>query len=410
MLFCIATLLPVAYSGKNETMNYSNCAKKSSSLTFWLGILAVVALTACNREQPRSYSISKENPAASDPNTMSSPGMGGALPAGHPDMGGAMRPSLTWKTPANWTELPPTDIRVGSFEIKAADGKQALMTIIPLVGMAGGDFANVNLWRQQAGLAAITEDEFQKTAQHLEVGGQPADLYEQIGKDAPEARGILGVIQHREGTSWFFKMAGDPGLVTDQKATFVEFLKSVKFEATQIAAMPAGQPAVGGATMPAGHPDIAMTPAPATGPISHAGQPTWQVPAGWQEVPGGQMLVAKFTIAGEAGAQAAVNVSLSGGGLEMNLNRWRQQVGLGELSGDALLKSTSSIDVTGGKATFVEMTGTDAKAGKAAQLVGVMVQQPGQSGQAWFYKLMGDPKIVQAQKDAFTKFVQGVKY
>jgi hypothetical protein len=39
--------------------------------------------------------------------------------------------------------------------------------------------------------------------------------------------------------------------------------------------------------------------------------------------------------------------------------------------------------------------------------VGVLVPQ---NGQTWFYKLMGDAKVVESQKDAFTKFVQGVKY
>jgi hypothetical protein len=39
--------------------------------------------------------------------------------------------------------------------------------------------------------------------------------------------------------------------------------------------------------------------------------------------------------------------------------------------------------------------------------VGVIVPQ---SGQTWFYKLMGDAKVVESQKDAFTKFVQTVKY
>ena len=42
------------------------------------------------------------------------------------------------------------------------------------------------------------------------------------------------------------------------------------------------------------------------------------MPSGWKEVAGGQFLVAKFMIAGDGGAQAAVNVSTSagdGGGL-----------------------------------------------------------------------------------------------
>jgi hypothetical protein len=40
-------------------------------------------------------------------------------------------------------------------------------------------------------------------------------------------------------------------------------------------------------------------------------------------------------------------------------------------------------------------------------LVGVIVSQ---ADRTWFYKLMGDAKVVESQKDAFTQFVQGVKY
>jgi len=33
-----------------------------------------------------------------------------------------------------------------------------------------------------------------------------------------------------------------------------------------------------------------------------------------------------------------------------------------------------------------------------------------QSGQSWFYKMMGDPSIVASQRDAFLHFVEGVNY
>jgi hypothetical protein len=83
------------------------------------------------------------------------------------------------------------------------------------------------------------------------------------------------------------------------------------------------------------------------------------------------------------------------------------QLGLPAASEADLPKFSKTVEVAGGKATFVEMSGTDARSGQPAQLVGAMVPQ---SGQTWFYKLMGDTKLVEAQKDAFTKFVQTVKY
>ncbi|HSY43717.1 MAG TPA: hypothetical protein VK811_07380, partial [Candidatus Acidoferrum sp.] len=143
-----------------------------------------------------------------------------------------------------------------------------------------------------------------------------------------------------------------------------------------------------------------------TGPISHDGQPNWEVPAGWQEVNGGSFLVAKFALTGDGGTAADVNVSSSagdGGGLAPNVNRWRGQLGL-PLEDEI---STVTFTVPDGQAQMVEFSGTNAESGKPAEIVGVMVTQPDRT---WFYKLMGDPNLVAGQKAAFTTFVKDTKY
>jgi hypothetical protein len=274
--------------------------------------------------------------------------------------------------------------------------------VIPLPGMAGNDSANVNRWRGQVGLSAVTADELQKTAENIEAGGQPAQLYDVVGTNpaSGEKTRILGVIQHRDDNAWFFKMTGDGDLVEQQKPAFIEFLKSLKFSgATEQAQAPT--------TMPPGHPAIGdMGAAAPSGPVSHEGQPDWQVPSGWKEVSGGQFLVAKFILAGDGGAQAAVNVSSSvgdGGGLLANVNRWRGQLGLPA----ATDISTTPVAVAGGKGQRVDIDGTNAQTGKPAKLIGIMVTQ---ADRTWFYKLMGDANVVGSQKDAFVKFVQSVKY
>jgi hypothetical protein len=356
--------------------------------------LAVLAFVAgCGRDDVKVYRVAKEKPSTPSPATM---------PAGHPDITGAGGPQLKWKTPEGWNEVPPGEMRVASFSVKGKEGKQADVSVIPLPGAAGGDAANVNRWRGQLGLAPVTPEELQKAAQKVEVGGQPAELHDVVGKNPgnSEPTRILGVIQHRDDMAWFFKMTGDDQLVAAQKPAFVEFLKSLQFVA-----------AAAQTDLPPSHPPIdGSAAAPAAAAISSEGKPNWQVPSGWQEVPGGQFLIAKFNIAGDGAAQAAVNVSMSagdGGGLAANVNRWRKQLGLGDLSDDELAKAAKTVETAGGKATFVEMSGTDARSGRPAQLVGAMVTQ---SAQTWFYKLMGDAKVVEAQKDAFAKFVETVKY
>jgi hypothetical protein len=395
----------------------TNCATdKSGNKAGWLSLLVIPLLllaAGCQRDEVKVYRVVKgqDQPQQQAAPALPADSPNSALPPGHPDISSApemaaplasesAQSPLTWKTPGGWTEVPPSEMRLASFKVSGANGKQADVSIVPLPGMAGTDPANVNRWRGQVGLSDVSSDELQKSAETVEAGGQPAQLYDIAGATSR----ILGVIQHRDGTAWFYKMTGDADLVEQQKPVFVEFLKSLKFQAPLVSGNAVEMPA----TLPPGHPAVGdmTTPAPASVAISHEGQPNWQVPAGWQEVPAGQFLVAKFNITGDGGATAAVNVSMSagdGGGLAANVNRWRGQLGLPPIS--EIL--TTPLDVTGGKAQLVDMNGTNPQTSQPAQLVAVIVSQ---AGQTWFYKLMGDAKVVAAQRAAFTQFVQSAKY
>jgi len=268
-----------------------------------------------------------------------------------------------------------------------------------LPGGAGGDAANVNRWRGQVGLPAASADELQKMGETIQVGDQPATLYDIAGSD--NAKRILGVIQDRRGATWFFKMTGDAALVEQQKPEFTGFLKSVTFStATPADALPPGHPSIGG-----GDQSAPMMPAE----TARANKPPWAVPAGWQEVPAAQFLLAEYSMAGANGAKAEVNVaqlSGNGGGVLPNVNRWRGQIGLDPVDEVGLLKVTTTMPVGGGQATFVDMTGKD-MSGATVRLVAAIVPM---GDQTWFFKLMGDEKVVADQKDVFTKFVQTAKY
>jgi hypothetical protein len=374
-----------------------------------LPVLMLLLLVAgCHRDEVKTYRVAKDqeqSPPQSAP-AMPTDSPNPTLPPGHPDISSASaRPQLTWQTPEGWTEVPPGEMRVASFKIQGHNGKQADVSVIPLPGLAGSDEANVNRWRGQVGLPPVSPDALKNSAENVEAGGQPAQLYDIAGQNPAngEPQRILGVIQRRDDMAWFFKMTGDTDLAEQQKPAFVAFLKAVKFTTVPAQAeLPSSHPPIG---------DMGLgAPATAAGPISSEGKPNWQVPAGWQEVSGGQFLVAKFNITGAEGATAVVNVSSSpgeGGGLAGNINRWRGQLGLGQLSDDDVNQLVTTIDVQGGKASLVDLSGTDARTGQPTRLVGVIVPQ---SSQTWFYKLMGDAKVAESQKDAFTKFVQTVKY
>jgi hypothetical protein len=299
-------------------------------------------------------------------------------------------------------------MRVASFRVNGKDGKQADVGVVPLPGLMGRDLENVNRWRSSVGLGAVREEDLSKLAQPVEVAGQPGQLYEQAGENpgSGEKTRILAAVSRQNNVAWFFKIAGDDELVAQQKPAFIEFLKSISFNSagTQ-GSLPASHPPVGSASMPLTSADAAAP----TGAGSE-GKPAWEVPAGWQEVAAGQFLVAKFMVVGPDNGQAAVNVSMSqgdGGGLAGNVNRWRGQLGLSPLAGAELNKEVTAVDTSAGKASLVDFSGKDARTGQNARLIGAIVPQ---GGRTWFYKLMGNEQVVQAQKDAFTKFIQTAKY
>jgi hypothetical protein len=364
--------------------------------------LVSMAAAGCGRDHIKVYKADASDtvvtpPPAAIPATMPAT-MSDGLVA--PDNSGL--PQLKYTLPAGWKEKPLTQMRVASFNVSAG-GTTADVSVIPLGGLAGGDLANVNRWRGQVGLPPLADNDLQKLAENVTVAGRLAGLYDVAGT-APgsgNTERILGVISHRDDTAWFFKMTGDAGLVEKQKPAFIAFLKSVEFgklaapTTLDMSQLPPSHPAIPGMTMP----DQAQ---------SSANLPAWTVPTDWQAGPLEQFLVAKFII-GSGDATAAVNVSSlagDGGGLAPNVNRWCRQLGQPPLADDAVaqLPTVAAADT---KATLVDISGTDARSGKPARLVGVVLPL---GGQTWFYKLMGDANVVAQQKDAFLKFVQSAQY
>ncbi len=353
-------------------------------------LLLAVVLAGCGRNDIQVHQVAKET----------APSESVALPAGQPGAPG-MLVKPQWTVPKGWEEVPPGEMRVASFRVAGPDGKTADVSVIPLPGLAGSDLDNVNRWRGQVGAPPIKAEDLPTVGQAVEIGGQQGHLFEQAGQapGSDEKGRILAAILRREGMAWFFKMSGEDSLVAQQKPVFIEFLKSFTFPS---AATQAG--------LPPSHPPIDSTMMAQAGASASgdAAKPIWQVPAGWKEVSGGPFLVAKFVVTGSDNAQAAVNVSASagdGGGLLPNVNRWRAQLGLAPVAQGEL--QAKSLELAGGKATLVEMAGTDSKTGQKASLVGAMVPR---GGQTWFYKLMGDEQAVARERDAFTTFIQTTKY
>jgi hypothetical protein len=199
---------------------------------FWpvaVGTILIFSIAGCDRDTVKVYHVENADSAAPIPPQTPAPAaptnfMPATMPAGLPAPDNSGLPQLKYVLPAGWTEKTPTQMRVASFGISES-GKSADVSVVPLGGMAGGDFANVNRWRGQVGLPPLTDGEISQLAEKVSVAGQPADLYDLAGG----AQRILAVIFHRDGTAWFFKMTGDADLVETQKPAFVSFLQTLQF-------------------------------------------------------------------------------------------------------------------------------------------------------------------------------------
>ncbi len=343
-----------------------------------LSVLGSLIFIGCGKEEIKVYSVPKEVPAEARP------AMAQNEISANPNAS-----TIHWETPAGWKELAPTEMRVGNFLVTSGE-KKAEVSIVPLSGGAGTELGNVNRWRNEISLSPIAENEI--VSEKISIGASDGKLYELTGAQQKTIAAVL----EREGTSWFFKMRGDKEIVSQNKPVFVEFLKAINFNAAKPAeALVAAKPV---------STNIKKVPNEGS-----SGEPKWEVPANWQEKPPSEMVLKSFSV-GDADHEAKVSVTTfsgSGGSLLMNVNRWRKQLSLDPVAESDVAKLTTPIDVLGGKATLVDMNGTDAKTGKPAHLIAATVPR---KEKIWFYKLMGDEATVAREKDAFVKFVQSVHY
>lgn len=341
------------------------------SFALALSLSASAALfTSCRKPEIRVYLAPKDPPPAATPQTAD---------AGH-DHSQHAHPKLTWALPAGWQEVGHNDVSVATFAVKT-DAGEASVTITPLPDLKGREELVVNMYRQQAGLAPIAQGELGSVLQPVEVAGGSGQLLELDGKSGDKTVRILTAIEHRDGKSWFYRIAGDAALVAAQKPAFLDFLKSVRIEE-------------GGAAPAA--------PAAASPAVTDSAEPkfNWAVPPGWRPLAAGQMQVAKFAVPERAGAKAEVSVSIfpsDTGGTLANVNRWRKQLGLGDVDDAGLAPLVAPLDPNTPDAQLVTLT-----AEKQAML-GAIVPR---GSRWWFYKLMGDAAAVSAERESFVAFAK----
>ena len=144
---------------------------------------------------------------------------------------------------------------------------------------------------------------------------KPAQVYADNHEEGPDGMLAAMIARKTQKQAWFFKIAGLKGPVTVQQAAFREFLTSVRFD-------------------------------------EKTGNPEWTLPTGWQQ-PGGVsssgMRYATLTVGTEPDSLELTVIRLPlpesdfDAYLLQNVNRWRKQLRLADLSASDLKTETEMI-------------------------------------------------------------------
>ena len=138
-------------------------------------------------------------------------------------------PPFKYSVPEGWKKIPPTS-SVYILSLLAVDqDKRADINVSVFPGDGGGVLLNVNRWRGQVNLAALTPEQI-KALPEVAIGSSKGKLVDMTGPAGlPKGNRIVGAILLRERDSLFFKMMGPDDWVGKQLPAFEAFLKSIQF-------------------------------------------------------------------------------------------------------------------------------------------------------------------------------------
>ena len=335
----------------------------------------VPALTSCRDEGITTYRTPKE--AVQEPQAV-------PTDAGAP----AEVASLQWRVPDAWKVEPASGMRVASFSVTGSSGKLDI-SVSPLPGTRQDDLANVNRWRGQLKLAAISEAELPGALQTVKSQAGDVMLVD-LGDSAGAGSRILGAWLHQPTQVWFFKMMGPSDMVSNQKGAFLQFIQSLTLGNAPVsggtaAAAPATPP------MPAG---MASMPVQSDSGASLV----WSAPSEWTAQKLSPTRKGSYSV--EKGVEVAVTAFPGDvGGVTANINRWRGMVGLDAIDDAHVSQYTTDVENSGLHFTLVESIGSSDS---------IIVAMVPWNGGTWFFKLTGSTPGVLKAKPSFIGFIKTV--
>jgi len=381
-----------------------------------LFLLAALLLVACG-ESDRTYTIdevrtdrSPQIPRGPGPTDRQRLGFGqrsGGNPHGAAGPGGSAQggagmgapPVFTAEVPAGWKKLPAKQFRDLNFTLERDASVQCYLTV--MAGGGGGLESNLTRWRGQMSQPAMSPEEMQALPK-ITMFGRDATFVEMTGTFGGKPDyGFLAAYLDLPGSAMTLKMTGPAAVVAKEKDNFIQVAGTLRLDSSHSAASPHGGAQSG---TPAGSDGIGS--GMATGKSGFI----WDTPKGWTTGRERNMRIVTLHPEGNQDAQCYVSMfNGDGGGLDLNVNRWLDQVGGSQLKSTEIAQ-LPKIDMLGAKGVLVEsygnfsgMGGADAK---SAGLLGIVCML---DGRAMFVKFIGPADLVKREKENFLAFSRSLR-
>ena len=267
-----------------------------------------------------------------------------------------------WRSPKDWHELAGSGMRAATFEIGEGDSRLECSVIpLPADDPTTTDYllSNINRWRGQVGLDRLSEKEFAGD-RNDGAGGEIRTL--KIDGDV---------------TVTWVNINGKPS---------------------------SAKPSSTGAAGPPSRPGAATGPGASRPGAASAGLGvTFTVPKGWQNAAPRTMVLVGWDVKrnGEALQIYISKLGAAGSDLVQNVNRWRRQAGLEQLSGAELKNTIDPMKIGGVDGHVVNLRGASKTITGAIAIHG---------GTGWFFKLQGDPKLAAEEKMNFESWLKSIRF
>jgi hypothetical protein len=294
----------------------------------------------------------------------------------------AGKPHPDWQLPDGWDEQPGAGMRIATITIPTSDKPLELsVTSLPWTGVQADLLSNVNRWRGQLQLTAVSSAGLADCTRQLTAGRTILTLVDlrgrmqSTGMTLPIAAGELAPSSENRGS---------PG--------------------GNLAAPPSA------VELPAGHPTFSRSGTAAQTTVNY------DLPGGWQTVPASGIRKAVFRVAeGEHEAIVTVIDFPTAAGPMIadplsNVNRWRSEVGLDPLAADDLSAATEPIEIASLQASYVEAIPDATKNQQANADDATLAAMAAGDDAVWFFKITGDRDLVIAQRDQFKSFLKSIRF